>query len=483
MHTHSRSRAVDRAGNSSTQAFSFVVDLTAPTLEIDTFGNQGYVSHAPITGTLSDNRRIYQTIRYSFDGGELVERAVDPGSNGTAVRFAIPTLGLMDGPHTVVIIGEDQAGNTVQSSASFIVDTHGPRVAGITPAGTVIGPHNQITITLADDRIVADKITRGTNFSLEASGGDGIFGDANSFVVPIFDEQIQYDPASRTLRIDLPAPLAEDTYRLVIRGTGTDVIRDLAGNSFNDGVDFVHRFVVLDLPAVAREPDKSTPAGTQPVDLTITDLDNDGRGDLVAVDLASGELTVALNGGRTEWRSVQTVNLGVGPIHGLAVGDFNEDGKPDLLLQGPSRVFLALGNGRGGFSLAQTIEPLGLAAPPGQGRIGVLATDVNGDGHLDAVVLAPATNEVLVLAGDGNGTLATPQAFANGGEGPTDVAAGNFVGDSSLDLAIANQITGSVTFLEGDGQGSFALRGALHCRWAIRSQHAQGGRLQQGRAR
>ena len=359
--------ATDRVGNTSTQTFSFIVDLTAPTLTIDPIGNQGYISLAPITGTLNDNRRVYQTIRYAFDGGSFVEGPVDPGSNGTAVRFAIPTLGLSDGPHTVVIIGEDQAGNTVQSSASFIVDTHGPRVATITPAGTVIGPHNRITITLADDRIIADKITSGANYILEASGGDGVFGDANAFAVPIFDEQIQYDPTARTISIDLPAPLAEDTYRLVIRGTGTDVIRDLAGNSFNDGADFVHRFVILDLPAVTREPGKTIPAGIQPVDLTITDLDSDGRGDLVAVDLASGVLTVALNGGRTEWRSVQTVNLGVGPIHGLAAGDFNEDGKPDLLLQGPSRVFLALGNGRGGFSLAQTIEPAG---PHGTCRTG-----------------------------------------------------------------------------------------------------------------
>jgi hypothetical protein len=65
-------------------------------------------------------------------------------------------------------------------------------------------------------------------------------------------------------------------------------------------------------------------------------------------------LTVALNGGRTEWRSVQTVNLGLGPIHGLAAGDFNEDpdGHLDVVqtsvLAGTLSVFV--GDGRGGFS-------------------------------------------------------------------------------------------------------------------------------------
>ena len=73
-------------------------------------------------------------------------------------------------------------------------------------------------------------------------------------------------------------------------------------------------------------------------------------------------------------------------------------------------------------------------------------------------MLAPATNQVLVLSGSGNGTLGNPQAFNTGGNGPVDVAAGDFVGDTSLDLAIANQHTGSVTFLQGDGTGSFVLR-------------------------
>ena len=53
------------------------------------------------------------------------------------------------------------------------------------------------------------------------------------------------------ITLTLPAPLAEDTYELTIRGNGSSVIHDLAGNPFNDGLNDVHRFVVLDLPASA----------------------------------------------------------------------------------------------------------------------------------------------------------------------------------------------------------------------------------------
>ena len=54
--------------------------------------------------------------------------------------------------------------------------------------------------------------------------------------------------------------------------------------------------MILDPPAVTREPDATFEAGSQPVDLVAVDLDGIADGnelnDLVAVDLASGVLTV-----------------------------------------------------------------------------------------------------------------------------------------------------------------------------------------------
>src|SRR5206468_1237919 len=104
-----------------------------------------------------------------------------------------------------------------------------------------------------------------------------------------------------------------------------------------------------------------------------------------------------------------------------------------------------------------TLTPTTLGAPGSGRRIGVLAADVTGDGHLDAVVLAPNANQVLIYPGTGHGTFGTPQAFATGGQGPIDLALGSFVGDAAPDLAIANRTSGTVTFLPGNGKGQFAL--------------------------
>jgi hypothetical protein len=449
--------ATDLVGNASSQTFSFVIDLTAPALVIDTIGTQGYTRQVPITGTLSDDRRIYGTIQYAFDGGSFTQQPVDPAGSDTQATFTIATTGLSDGPHMLTVIGEDQAGNTSQSSSSFIVGTHGPTVTSVTPQKTVIGPHNQVTITFAPDQIVADQVTRGASYLLQASGGDGVFGDANAFTIPLFDDEIAYNSTTRTVQINLPAPLAEDTYQLIIRGSGSSVIHDLAGNPFNNGVDDAHRFVILDLPALTREPKQTFTAGTQPVDTLLADVNGDGYSDVVAADLATGALTVAINNSGKEWKTVQNVDLGVGPVYGIASGDFNQDGKVDLLLQGASSVFLAQGDGTGKFTLAQTLTPATLGVPTGGRRIGLLAADVTGDGHLDAVILAPESNQVLIYPGTGKGTFANPQAFATGGKGPIDLALANFVGDAAPDLAIANQTSGTVTFLEGNGQGSFTL--------------------------
>ena len=329
----------------------------------------------------------------------------------STATFQISTTKLPDGPHSLRILARDFAGTVVEATATFIIDTLGPRPAQLTPSGTNLGGPRELVVVLAQDQIVADNVARATNWVLQASGGDAVFGDANAYTIPLFDQQITYDAATRTVRITLPAPLPEDFYRLVIKGSGPDVIRDLAGNPFNDGKDFVHPFVVLDPPAVAHEPEQTFSSSSQPIDLVAVDLDADGRDDLVSVDRATGVLTVALNRDGAEWRSITAVNLGVGSIHGLAAGDFNEDGKADLLLQGPTSLFLALGNGQGGFTLGQTLTAAGLAAPANQERIGLLAADVTGDGHRDAVVLAAAAGQVLVFAGDGTGNFAAPMAY------------------------------------------------------------------------
>ena len=133
----------------------------------------------------------------------------------------------------------------------------------------------------------------------------------------------------------------------------------------------------------------------------------------------------------------------------VAVGDFNGDGVPDLVVanRNPSAVSLLLGNGDGTFQAAVNYAAAGASS--------IAVGDFNGDGKLD---LAVASGGVSVLLGNGDGTFQAAKSFVVSGS-PWAVAIGDFNGDGKLDLATANGggglEPGTVSVLMGNGDGTF----------------------------
>jgi hypothetical protein len=90
-------------------------------------------------------------------------------------------------------------------------------------------------------------------------------------------------------------------------------------------------------------------------------------------------------------------------------------------------------------------------------RIGLAAGLLDDDLVADVATVLPGTDQLLVLLGRGDGTLATPTAYASGGDQPVSVVVGNFVGDARPDLAVGHQ-DGSIGFFQGRGGGQFEPR-------------------------
>ena len=134
---------------------------------------------------------------------------------------------------------------------------------------------------------------------------------------------------------------------------------------------------------------------------------------------------------------------------GIAVADFNRDGKPDIATANPGQdsVSILLGTGTGRFAPAKNLVL-------GRKPVNVTAADVNGDGKPDIVTANAADNSVTVLLGNGLGGFVSA-GTVGGLNKPVDVGVGDFNGDGKVDLAAANQGANSVTILLGQGKGKF----------------------------
>jgi hypothetical protein len=96
------------------------------------------------------------------------------------------------------------------------------------------------------------------------------------------------------------------------------------------------------------------------------------------------------------------------------------------------------------------------ALPSGDGPAGVVASDFDGDGHLDLATANNLGDDVSVYRGDGTGGFLPAGATApTVGDGPVALVTGDFDRDSILDLAVANHDSGDVSVLRGDGNGGF----------------------------
>jgi hypothetical protein len=187
------------------------------------------------------------------------------------------------------------------------------------------------------------------------------------------------------------------------------------------------------------------------------DLNGDGHPDLAAVSgLKSLQqkqgLWVLLNNGNGTFQTPTAPTL-AGAYSQLAAGDFNRDGKVDLLLQGNSKVSLALGNGNGTFQAAVVVSPNNTAYST------LAVADFNGDGKLDFAGTQPTqqtSDTALVQLGNGDGTFQAPITTTTQGIVGLAAIAGDLNGDGVPDLLTANQGSDDVSVLLGKGDGTFA---------------------------
>ncbi|HEX8847560.1 MAG TPA: VCBS repeat-containing protein [Pyrinomonadaceae bacterium] len=184
-------------------------------------------------------------------------------------------------------------------------------------------------------------------------------------------------------------------------------------------------------------------------------MNRDGRLDIVTCN-DEETVTVLLGNGRGGFTPAPGSPIKAA-AHLVAIGDVNNDRKPDLALTHHDRfvVEVLLGAGDGSFTPAPG-SPFTAHQGTRPHNHGLALNDLNSDGNLDITTSNQDDNSVSVLLGNGRGSF-TPAAgspFAVG-RAPYPHAVGDLNGDGNLDIATPNVGSNNVTVLLGDGRGGF----------------------------
>jgi hypothetical protein len=147
---------------------------------------------------------------------------------------------------------------------------------------------------------------------------------------------------------------------------------------------------------------------------------------------------------------------------GIAVGDFNGDGRADLAVSDMlnQTVTILTGNGDGTFTVGTPVNT-GMPAGSGAYQRQVVTGDFNGDGHTDVAVViewrADGDPSLSVLFGNGDSTFGLPSTFT---AAPADafyeeaVAVGDFFGTGKASIALLTGLSPSyVTILQDTSTG------------------------------
>jgi hypothetical protein len=248
---------------------------------------------------------------------------------------------------------------------------------------------------------------------------------------------------------------ASSCYRAVVADFDEDGKSDLAVSRDATFVTLFHG------PGPLTTAWRSLSTGNGSLGLAVADFDKDAHLDLVTANQADATVSVLLGNGDGTFAaksdySAEATAAAVNPL-AVAVGDFNEDGWPDLAVTTltttagwaapPEFVQILLNSGTGTFLTATPVISRGPSED-------LAAADLNGDGHLDLVTAELDFSNASVLLGNGDGTF-QPGVDYPSGYGIAALELADLDGTGGPELVLAGYESATVGVLSGNTDGTF----------------------------
>lgn len=183
--------------------------------------------------------------------------------------------------------------------------------------------------------------------------------------------------------------------------------------------------------------------GAFPEDVIIADLNGNGILDLATSNTFGfgDDVSVFLGNGDGTFQS-QVTYLAENDFNlpsRLAAGDLNNNGFIDLAVTTSNNVVsLLFGNGDGTFQAPDNLVSVG-SVP-----LGVAIGDVDLDGQPDLVVASQGNNTIGVVLGNGDGTFQPEQAF-EAGQNPRMIVLADLTGSGAPDVVAPNRLSNDIS--------------------------------------
>lgn len=337
-----------------------------------------------------------------------------------------PDIAIFTSNGSLSILLGNGNGTFSQAPASPITDVYGTAIA----TGDFNGD-GKLDIALAD----------GYTITVLLGNGDGTFNpESDSYLSCMSPTSLAVGDINKDGKLDMVVGCSDtgglplESGLLILEGNGDGTFTEASGSPF-----------VLT-------------SDDSPTSVVLGDFNGDGNYDIAAVQ-EHGNISVLLGNGDGTFTqaSGSPFNNNGYELEDIVAGDFNHDGRVDLAIADYyySRVDLFLGNGDG------TFNAVGSISGGGAGAWSLAIGDFNLDGIPDLVVAydpdimgscqpqssCPYPTTIQYLIGSGNGSF-SPGPLQSVSGGPQEIAVADFTSDGVPDITSANW---------GDGVGPTTL--------------------------